>query len=152
LCFATLIKYAVVVVVEVEFVRKRTNDSNFESSMMSSNRRRQRRRMRFLSSFFERRRMRFFLFSERRRMRFFSLFERRRMRSLSFSLESQRSRVSFFARVLFVARDATADSDLMSNEERLRAIAQHHMILERLYMTKSRAAKRRTKRAEAKKM
>jgi hypothetical protein len=120
--------------------------------MMSSSRRRQRRRVRSLSSFFERRRMRFFFFSERRRMRSFLLLERRRMRSLFFLLESQRSRVSFFARVLLVARDATANSNLMSNEKRLRAIAQHHMILGRLYMTKSRAAKRRAKRVEAKKM
>jgi hypothetical protein len=108
--------------------------------------------MRSLSFSFERRRMRSFSLSERRRMRSFSLFERRRMRFLFSFFESQRSRVSIFARVLFVARDATANSNLMSNEERLRAIAQHHMILERLYMTKSRAAKRRAKRIEAKKM
>jgi hypothetical protein len=69
-----------------------------------------------------------------------------------FSFKSQRNRVSFFARVLFVARDATTNSNLMSNEKRLRTIAQHHMILKRLYMTKSRAAKRRTKRVETKKM
>ncbi len=152
MCFATLIKYAIVIVVEVEFVRKRINDSNFESFVAFSNRRRQRRRMQSLSSLLERRRMRFLLFFERRRMRFLSFFERRRMRFFFFFLESQRNRVSFFVRVFFVARDATANSNLMSNEKRLRAIAQHHMILERLYMTKSRATKRRTKRIEAKKM
>ncbi len=71
MCFAILIKYAIVVVVEVEFVRKQMNDSNFESSMMFSNRRRQRFRMRYFSFFFEHRRMRFSFFFERRRMRFF---------------------------------------------------------------------------------
>ncbi len=71
------------------------------------------------------------------------------MRSLSPPLESQRSRVPSFARVLSAARDAAADPDLMSNGERLRAIAQHHMALGRLYMTESRAAERRAERAEA---
>jgi hypothetical protein len=84
-------------------------------------------------------------------MRSLLLFERRRMRFLFFSFESQRSRISLLVRAL-LARDATANPNLMSNEKRLRAIAQHHMILERLYMTKSRAAKRRAKRVEAKKM
>jgi hypothetical protein len=119
--------------------------------MMSSNRRRQRRRMRFFFSSFERRRMRFFSFFERRRMRFFFFFERRRMRSFFLFFELQRSRVSFFVRVLFVARDATANSNLMSNEERLRVIVQHHMILRRLYMIESRATERRVERVEAKK-
>ncbi len=151
MCFATLIKYAIVVV-EVEFARKRINDSNFESFVAFSSRRRQRRQMRSFFLFFERRRMRFFLSFERRRMRFFSFFERRWMRFFFFSFESQRSRVSLFVRAFFVVRDATANSNLMSNEKRLRAIVQHYIILKRLYITKNRAAKRRMKWIEMKKM
>jgi hypothetical protein len=82
----------------------------------------------------------------------FFFLERRRMRFFFFSFESQRNRVSLFVRVLLVARDATANSNLMSNEKRLRTIAQHHMILERLYMTKNRATKKRMKQIEAKKI
>jgi hypothetical protein len=39
----------------------------------------------------------------------------------------------------------------MTNEKRLRVIAQHHMILKRLYMIENRATKRRVERVEAKK-
>ncbi len=95
--------------------------------------------------------MRFFLFFERRRIRFFSFLERRRMRSFSSFFESQRSRVSFFVRVSFSIREAIANSNQMTNEERLRVIAQHHMILKKLYMIESRATKRRVERVEAKK-
>jgi hypothetical protein len=63
-----------------------------------------------------------FFFFELRQMRFFFFFERRRMRFFFFLFESQRNRVSFFVRVLFVVRDATANSNLMSNEKRLRVI------------------------------
>jgi hypothetical protein len=96
--------------------------------------------------------MQFFLFLERRRMRSLFFLERRQMQSFFSFFESQRNRVSLLARAFLVARDATANSNLMSNEKRLRAIIQHHMILKRLYMTKNRATKRRTKRVEAKKM
>ncbi len=107
--------------------------------------------MRSFFFFFERRRMRFFFFFERRRMRFLFSFERRRMRFFFFSFESQRNRVSLFVRAFFNIREAIANSNQMTNEERLRVIIQHHMILKRLYMIENRATKRRIERVEAKK-
>jgi hypothetical protein len=107
--------------------------------------------MRSFSSLFERRRMRSSSSFERRRMRFLFFFERRRMRSFFSSFESQRNRVSFFARVSFSIREAIANSNQMTNEKRLRVIVQHHMILRRLYMIESRATERRVERVEAKK-
>jgi hypothetical protein len=68
-----------------------------------------------------------------------------------FFCESQKSRVSFVVRVFLSIRDAIANSNLMTNEERLRVIIQHHMILKRLYMIENRVTKRRIERIETKK-
>jgi hypothetical protein len=85
--------------------------------------------------------MRFFFFS----------FQRRRMRSSFSFFESQRNRVSLVVRVFFSIRETIANSNQMTNEKRLRVIAQHHMILRRLYMIENRETERRVERVEAKK-
>jgi hypothetical protein len=131
-CFSKLIK-CTIVIVELEFARKRLNDSNFESFVVFVNEWRQRRRMQFFFSSFVRRRMRFSFF----------FLVRHRIWSSFFRLESRRARLFLVVFVLLIARDAFVDANVMINSKWLRRIRTIFAKLNKLFKTHVKIAKKK---------